>query len=137
MADRSGTAFGDTLRGKDPAIAGLAWAARDLIFDVLPNATEVVWIKDGNATYGTGPNKYKEHCMWVAAHARHATIGFYYGLELPDPDGLLKGVGKRIRHVELRSIEDVRRPGLRVLVVAAIRHRVPPPTNDGPISIRR
>jgi hypothetical protein len=46
---------------------------------------------------------------------------FSKGTELPDPEGLLEGTGKRARHVKLRSIGDVDRPGVRALVMEAGR----------------
>jgi hypothetical protein len=132
----SDSAFAEILAAKPAQFHELAWAARALIFDALPNATEIVWIKDGNATYGTSPIK-SAHGLWIGIHAKHVTIGFYWGLELPDPDHLLVGVGKRIRHVELKSMDDLNRPGVRRLVEAAVRYKLPPPENEGPVSIRR
>ena len=32
----------------------------------------------------------------------HADVGFFLGAWLDDPDGLLEGTGKRMRHVKLR-----------------------------------
>jgi hypothetical protein len=47
------------------------------------------------------------------------TFGFLCGTSLPDPAGLLEGTGKNLRHVKLRTAEDVSTPALRKLIEAA------------------
>ena len=56
---------------------------------------------------------------YVAVHARHATIGFFHGADLPDPQGLLEGSGKRMRHVKLRWGEPVDEAAVAALITAA------------------
>ena len=109
-------------------IQQVGWAARALIFDVLPQTVEVPWVQQKIIGYGTGPKKMSEHFVWIAPAKAHITFGFYYGAELPDPDRLLGGAGKLMRHVKLRSLADVQQPALRALLEIAITHRVPPPT---------
>src|SRR3984893_10925919 len=53
----------------------------------------------------------------------HVTFGFHFGTSLQDPEGLLEGTGKNIRHVKLRTIEDLERKGLKGLVLAAFRFK--------------
>jgi len=119
--------FEKILAGREPSVQALARAARELIFSVLPQTVEVVWEVQRNAGYGTGPKKQSEHFAWIMPHSAHVNLGFNYGSELPDPEGLLEGTGKLLRHTKLRSLDDVGRPALRQLLEVAIRHRVPPP----------
>jgi len=64
-------------------------------------------------------------CVGVAAFAyvdafrSHVNVGFFHGAELPDPNGLLEGVGKFMRHVKLRPGEVVDVTALSVLIDAA------------------
>jgi hypothetical protein len=51
----------------------------------------------------------------------HVTFGFLRGTSLNDPKGLLEGTGKNLRHVKLRTMEDLKRPALKQLIVAAAR----------------
>lgn len=37
-------------------------------------------------------------------------LGFNKGATLPDPAGLLKGTGTSVRHVTLKSLDDLKRP---------------------------
>ena len=109
----------------------IGWAARALIFDVLPQTVEVPWLQQKVIGYGTGPKKMTEHSSLIAPAKAHITFGFYYGAELPDPDGLLEGTGKLLRHAKLRSLADVEQPALRAVLQIAITHRVPPPRESG------
>lgn len=119
--------FTDMVSGCPPEIRELTVDARELIFAVLPQTVEVVWPRQRTAGYGTGPKKLTEHFCWLAPFSRHLVFGFYYGSELPDPDGLLEGTGRLMRHAKLGSSDELKDPALRRLVELAITHRVPPP----------
>lgn len=106
-------------------IKELAWQTRELIYTILPEVIEVVWIKQGNTGYGTGMKKMMEHFCWLMPATRHVTLGFNYGAELPDPANLLEGRGKLFRHVKLRSAKDLQNPDLRKLITFATTYRVP------------
>jgi len=44
---------------------------------------------------------------YVNAFKAHVNVGFFRGAEIADPDGLLEGTGKFMRHVKLRPERDV------------------------------
>ncbi|MGH8105705.1 MAG: DUF1801 domain-containing protein [Arenimonas sp.] len=56
---------------------------------------------------------------YVNAFKAHVNVGFFRGAELPDPDGLLEGDGKFMRHVKLRPDQVVNDAALRTLINAA------------------
>ena len=56
---------------------------------------------------------------YVGAFKAHANVGFFYGADLPDPNAVLEGSGKRMRHVKLRVGADVDMDALDALIVAA------------------
>ena len=58
---------------------------------------------------------------YVGAFKAHANVGFFHGAELPDPEGLLQGTGKRMRHVKLAFGRAVNDAALDALVAAAYR----------------
>lgn len=45
--------------------------------------------------------------------------GFFVGISLANPEGVLEGTGKALRHVELRSPAQARRPAMPDLLAAA------------------
>jgi len=60
---------------------------------------------------------------------QHVTFAFMRGAALSDPEKLLEGKGKGVRHVKLRSVDDVRKPGVKKLVIeAALLNRKDPPS---------
>ncbi len=56
---------------------------------------------------------------YVGSFSAHVNVGFFRGAELPDPNGLLEGTGKFMRHVKLRPAGDVDTTALRSLIHAA------------------
>ena len=51
----------------------------------------------------------------------HVTFIFLRGAALPDPEGLLEGTGKSVRHVKVRTVKDLKRPALKKLIVEAAK----------------
>jgi hypothetical protein len=53
---------------------------------------------------------------YVDAFKAHVNVGFYRGAEIADPDGLLQGNGRLMRHVKLRPGSDVDAAALTKLI---------------------
>lgn len=115
-------AFADVIAHATPEIQTLARDARALLADVMPGITEVPWARQKIAGYGVGPKKMSQHFCYLAPFKNHLNFGFMYGAHLPDPAGLLEGKGADLRHVKIRSAEDLQRPALRQLVEDASRY---------------
>lgn len=56
---------------------------------------------------------------YVNVFKAHINVGLFNGASLDDPQGLLEGGGKRMRHVKLRPGQGVDEEALRMLIVAA------------------
>ena len=56
---------------------------------------------------------------YVNAFKAHVNVGFFRGAEIDDPDGLLEGTGKFMRHVKLRPERDINATALKKLVKSA------------------
>ena len=56
---------------------------------------------------------------YVAVFSAHMNVGFFHGAELDDPNGLLEGTGKRMRHVKVRPGAERDAASLAALVRAA------------------
>jgi hypothetical protein len=50
---------------------------------------------------------------------RRVNVGLFRGAEIADPDGLLEGTGKFMRHVKLGPARDVDAMALRTLIATA------------------
>ncbi len=115
--------FEDVITASDPHVQQLARHVRSLIAEVYPEVVEVPWPNQKTVGYGLGPRKMSEHFCWISVHRSHVNLGFNYGADLPDPDHLLDGSGKRFRHIKLRRAEGTKGPGPRRLLEAAIGER--------------
>jgi hypothetical protein len=56
---------------------------------------------------------------YVGVFRAHVNVGFFHGASLPDPNGLLEGGGKYMRHVKLRPDRSFDAPALEALIKAS------------------
>jgi hypothetical protein len=58
---------------------------------------------------------------YVNVFKAHVNVGFFYGADLDDPQGLLEGTGRRMRHVKVKpgADADVDAAALSALIAAA------------------
>lgn len=56
---------------------------------------------------------------YVNAFKAHVNVGFFLGATLPDPNRLLEGSGKFMRHVKLQSGREIEAAALTKLIKAA------------------
>lgn len=117
--------FEKAIESFSPEIQEIARNTRELIHEVLPQVVEVVWVRQKNTGFGTGPKKNTEHLCWLMPATHHVNLGFNYGAELPDPTHLREGTGKLFRHIKIRTIDDLKNPNLIQLLKFATTYRVP------------
>ena len=109
---------------RDPAIE--AWmrehadelgAIAQKWFEVMRNCGDDVreLLHDGHPTGCVGDAAF----AYVNAFTAHVNVGFFRGAELADPDRLLEGTGKFIRHVKVCPSRQVDDAVLKRLVNAA------------------
>ncbi len=118
----SGT-FKDAIARSSPKQRKLSNALRNLIAEVYPDVVEVPWPKLRVIGYGIGPKKNTEHFCYIACFDTHVNLGFNYGSKLPDPNSLLDGAGKKFRHIKISDFRDLKQPGLKLLLRAAVMDR--------------
>jgi hypothetical protein len=58
---------------------------------------------------------------YVNAFRQHVNVGFFYGVDLPDPNLVLQGSGKLMRHIKLFPGEVLPNDAIGVLLVEAYR----------------
>jgi hypothetical protein len=80
-------------------------------------------IHDGHPTACVGDAAF----AYVDAFTAHVNVGFFHGADLPDPEGLLLGAGKHMRHVKLTpggTLDDAALAGLIEAAYADIKRRM-------------
>ena len=69
--------------------------------------------------YGFGPT-YKDLICTIILSKGEVKLGIVGSATLPDPNGLLEGTGKRHRYVVIAEPSDLKKPGLKSLLKAAV-----------------
>ena len=101
------------VRDENPELRKVVRGLRSFVMKCVPGADETV-----NA-WGIPTFEWKAPFCFFMVGKNHVTFGFHSGTSLHDPEGLLEGTGKNIRHVKLRTLDDVEQKGLKNLVQAA------------------
>ena len=65
------------------------------------------------------PKRMKDNVCLVVIYRDHVNLMFPRGVDMKDPQGLLEGAGKAMRHVKIRTAADTKRPGVRDLIEQA------------------
>jgi hypothetical protein len=105
-----------------PEIQAIERALRHLIKTEIPTVEEQVDFGNKLIAFGWSM-KMRDLLFAIIAHKSHVNLQLADGAELPDPTGIVEGTGKRIRHVKLRSVQDVGRADVRALISAEIVRR--------------
>ncbi len=103
--------------------ARIAYAIRDLLISLDQQVFEVPRLGEKTTTYGVGPSKMKQAYCYIMPQKSYVNLGFFHGANLPDRDKLLEGTGKSIRHIKIRSFEDLARPEILAMITDAIEDR--------------
>lgn len=109
---------------RDPAVeawmhdhSGVLGALARHWFEVMRGCGDDVreLLHDGHPTACVGAAAF----AYVDAFTAHVNVGFYRGAEIADPQHLLAGAGKLMRHVKLRPEADIDGQALTTLIETA------------------
>jgi hypothetical protein len=115
--------FDEAIDGFDPEVQAIARELKSLIASIHADFIEVAWPRQKIASYGIGTRKMSEHYAYIAPQSHYVNLGFYHGVALEDPAGLLEGAGKRLRHIKIKSISDAKTKDVGRLLKAALSER--------------
>ena len=86
---------------------------RELMKECAPNAKEMI-------SYGIPAYKAKRILAVISPTKKDITFSFSRGAEFEDKYSLLRGVGKKSKHVKLRNPGDVNKDALRYYIKQAL-----------------
>jgi hypothetical protein len=97
-------------------------ACRDKMETRFPTAVQMVYDNYNFLVIGFGPTSSASDAIFsLAAHARGIILCFLQrGPDLPDPTGILRGTGKRVRNVALPTADVLERSDVVALMGAAL-----------------
>ena len=113
------------LEAYDRHISELALALREVILEEAPDASESIYQVYTVAIWFGFSGKMKDMFCYIATNAGHVNLGFPRGASLPDPNRVLEGDGKTMRHIKFRSQREVDRPLVRRYIQAAVEQAAP------------
>ncbi len=110
----------------DPAIARLGKALRARLRDRLPGLSEIVYLYETQdslvISHSPTEKGYTGVCS-IALYPNCVKLFFGQGAQLSksDPNRLLQGSGKTVRHVVMNAVADFDREEIEVLMAAALK----------------
>ena len=110
-----------------PETAANARDALARLRPLFPGAFELVYDNYSALAIGWGGSDRRDDVFCnIAVFPRWVTLVFTWGIDLPDPHGLLNGGGSQVRHLRLQSRETLDDPRVVALIAEAkARTRVP------------
>lgn len=102
-------------------IRELARGLRAVVLSEAAGATELVYDAYNAVAMGyTFTGRPSDAFCHVAVYSQWVNLGFNHGADLPDADGLLRGAGKRVRHLRIACAGDIEQPAIRAFLREAV-----------------
>ena len=105
-----------------PEQQAIEHALRATIRREFPGAVEQVDFGNKLIAFGRSM-KMRGLLFALIAHKSWVNLQLADGAELPDPNGLIEGTGKRIRHIKIRSVADATSPAVVDAIQAQLAAR--------------
>ena len=110
-----------------PEIGAMARAALARMRSRLPGAIELVYDNYNALAIGFSPTERASDVVFsITLYPRWVSLFFFRGADLPDPQKLLKGSGKQVRHIVLDSAADLDKPAVKALMDRALERSANP-----------
>ena len=87
---------------------------RDVALKNTPGAHEFIY--HDAIGYSTSDSPFDRICYIAPQKKGYVNFGFFFGAGLPDPNTLLIGDGKRLRHVNIWNVNEAKDPALAKLI---------------------
>jgi hypothetical protein len=105
-----------------PEVADLARKTLAKLRKRLPHAIELVYDNYNALAIGFAPNERASDGIFsIAVYSTHANFFFLQGAKLPDPDGMLRGKGSRVRHLRLEDEKTLDRADVKAMMTTAMK----------------
>jgi len=106
----------------DLSVGELALALREMVLEEAPASVERLVRVYALVFWYSLTGRMSDAFVQVVTYPKGVNLMFNRGAELEDPDGVLVGEGKIIRHIKVRRPEDLKNRYLRKFIRAALKH---------------
>jgi hypothetical protein len=117
MTHRPPPALIKFLKPYDREIQDLALRLRALVLEEMAPCYENIYDAYSAVAIGYGTSdRLRDGIFHIAVYSQHVNLGLNDGATLNDPKGILEGAGNRIRHITVKTPEDIKRPEIRAYI---------------------
>src|SRR6267143_5590195 len=105
------------LKPYDREIQKLALQLRSLVLDEMAPCYENIYDAYSAVAIGYGTSdRLRDGVFHIAVYSKHVNLGFNDGATLDDPKRILQGAGNHIRHITIKTPEDIKRAEIRAYI---------------------
>ena len=112
--------FERLLSDKPPPMQGRYRDIRRLVLQASPTCNELLYHTHALSSVYSLSDKLKHAFCHIPVYSNHINLGFNLGADLDDPDGILSGTGKKIRHISIHESSDLSHPAIARLLADAV-----------------
>ena len=105
---------------KSPELIELYTELRNFLFSISPDCNELLYHTHALTSVLTISEKLGDGFCHIPIYTNHLNLGFNKGALLSDPNGLLQGTGKLIRHIPIKETADFKNKKVEELILAAL-----------------
>ncbi len=91
---------------------------RAMVKSAMPHAHEILYVNHNHIGYSFTESMDDRIC-YICPMKDYVRLGFMFGTHLADPNQMLIGEGKRLRHVKVKTVNDASNEALERLVEEA------------------
>ena len=110
------TSVQEWLANLAPDVKAITKQLRAVARKNMPNAREAIY--HDAIGYSVNDSPANRICYIAPQRKGYVNFGFFFGVGLPDPEKLLIGEGKRLRHVKIWNVKEAENPALAKLIAA-------------------
>lgn len=115
--------WGSVFGRRSKSVKAIADDLRALVVGLHPDVVEVPRKGDKAVSYGFGEKKMSEAYCYLMPQTDRVNLGLFWGALLDDPNQLMEGKGKKLRHVKIFDRETACSAKVAHLVHMAIEER--------------
>ena len=107
----------------DRTVQSLALGLRSVVHQELAPCHEYIFAMRSKVVllYGATERVIDDGMCHINVFVHHVNLGFSRGTDFDDGGGMLQGTGKAMRHISLKTLADLQRSEIRLLLQAARR----------------
>lgn len=108
------------LKFKERNLIELYKDLREFILEIHSESNELLYHTHALTSVYSISEKLSDAFCMIPIYTNHLNLGFNKGTLINDPDTLLQGTGKLIRHIPIEKVSDYRNDKVKALIKVAV-----------------